>query len=464
MTDSELIQFVDASDFVEIHLNDGRVLRGRKGTSLKFFLQKIDHPDESVIVGAIVNGELKELSFAIDFNSKVKPVTLYEEDGARIYRRSLTFLLEAIFFNLYPGATLTIDHAVASGGYYCQISGRKPLTDKELTIFEREMKELVYRDLPINKKEIPLSEAIRFFEQSSKPEKVQLLQYRQKNYLTIYCLEEYQDYHHGFMVPSTGYLKWFKLVPTNGGFTLRFPRRETPTILCEMKEYPKLLSTFRQYGEWLDKLEISNVGALNDAIKNKRSQEIVLVSEAFHELHVSEIAYNIQKHLEETQVVIIAGPSSSGKTTFSKKLSVALLARGISPVPIEMDNYFVNREMTPKDEKGEYNFEDIHALNLKRLETDLSLLMKGEDVQLPAYNFITGTSEPSETIRLHKDEILLIEGIHGLNPELLPNLKSKKIYRIYVSALTQLNLDRNNRISTTSQRREELYLSLSREC
>jgi uridine kinase len=293
---------------------------------------------------------------------------------------------------------------------------------------------------------------VKYFNECGKYDKVRLLNYRQKKYLTLYRLRDYQDYHHGFMVPSTRYLKWFKLIPTNGGFTIRFPNRQSPTEIGKMQDYPKLLSTFRRYGDWLNKLGISSVGALNDSIKKGRSQEIVLVSESFHEQHISEIALQIENSLKQTQVIIVAGPTSSGKTTFTKKLSVALLARGISPVSIAMDNYFVDREMTPLDEKGEYNYEDIGALDSRQLEIDLTNLMHGAEVQLPVYNFLKGKREKGDVLRLDKDEILILEGIHGLNPKLLPNLKEMKIYRIYVSALTQLNLDRNNRISTTDTR------------
>ena len=392
------------------------------------------------------------MTFPIQSDSYVTPVFLSDGDGARIYRRSLTFLLEAVFSDIFPGSILTIDHSVASGGYYCQVTGRPPLVETEILLLENKMKEVVLINLPILREEVPIEYAKKYFEECGKFDKVGLLRYRQKKYLTLYQLNEYKDYHHGYMVPSTGYLKRFKLILTNGGFTLRFPNRQMPTTISPMQEYPKLLETFRQYGDWLQKLGISSVGALNDAIINGRSQEIILVSEALHDQHINEIASQIADISGKTQIVMIAGPTSSGKTTFSKKMSIALLARGISPVPIEMDNYFVDRDKTPLDENGELNFEDIKALDINNLEFDLTKLVSGEEIQLPSFKFIKGNREIGNFLRINPGEIILLEGIHGLNPQLLPNFLQSDIYRIYVSALTQLNLDRHNRISTTDTR------------
>ncbi len=220
------------------------------------------------------------------------------------------------------------------------------------------------------------------------------------------------------MVPSTGYLRLFKLTLTGEGFTLRFPRRHAPTILLPLPEYPILLNTFRQYGDWLDRLGISNVGALNDAIEAKRSNEVVLVSEALHEQNVTEIAKQIANRCGEIRVVLIAGPSSSGKTTFSKRLAVQLLACGISPFPLAMDDYFLDRDKTPLNEEGQPDFEALSALDRPRLDHDLRHLIAGECVRLPRYNFLTGMSEEGDEIHLHSGEIVIMEGIHGLNPEL----------------------------------------------
>ncbi len=437
---------------IEIHLPDGNVIAGPRGMTIKRLLDVFPQSADNPIVGAIINHELRELSFAVKIDSFVIPVTMADNDGARIYRRSLTFLLNAAFYDLFPGSSLTIDHSVASGGYYCQTTHPADLSSYELEQIEAKMRELVALDLPFIREEVPLDEAIRYFQSIGAQDKVDLLQYRQKKYLTLYRLRNFKDYHHGYMVPSSGYIKWFTLVPTNGGFTIRFPRRHSPTRITPSPQYPKLLATFRQYGDWLQKLGISSVGSLNKAIENGRIQEIILVSEAFHDLHISTIASKISEQSDQVRFILIAGPSSSGKTTFSKKLSIALLAKGINPFPLELDNYFLDREKTPKGDDGHPDFESITALAVDRLADDLQLLSSGQQVQLPRYNFISGKSEAGQQFQLRSGEIILLEGIHGLNPQLLPGTLKGKVFRIYLSALTQLNLDHQNRLSTTDTR------------
>jgi uridine kinase len=452
MIANETFQLVEPRSSVEIQLPDGQVIAGPRNAPVGQFLKIIENQNLPPVVGAVVNGELRELTFPIKMDSAVVPVTMGDADGMRIYRRSLTFLLEAAFETLFPGAILTVDHSVASGGYYCQVSGRPPLNQEELNQLEQSMRDLVEGDLPFHRQEVPLQEAIDYFKTKGAQDKVKLLTHRQKNYLTLYQLQEHRDYHHGYMVPSTSYLCWFSLTTTGEGFTLRFPRRHAPTILLPMPEYPKLLTTFRQYGDWLQRLGITSVGALDDAIQNNRIQELILVSEALHEQRVTEIARLIAGRSDQVRVVLIAGPSSSGKTTFSRRLSIQLLAHGIAPYPIEMDNYFVDRDKTPLDENGEPDFESIRTLDTKRLAGDLAGLIAGQQVQLPHYNFIAGQSEPGEIVQLKSGEIIILEGIHGLNPELIPEISQEKTFRIYVSALTQLNLDRHNRVSTTDTR------------
>lgn len=452
MTANETFELVEPRPTVEIQLPDGRVVSGRRNAPVGLFLKIIEDQEMPPIVGAVVNGELRELTFPIKMDSTVAPVTMGDADGMRIYRRSLTYLMEAAFENLFPNAILTVDHSVASGGYYCQVSGRPPLSNEELSQLEQEMRRLVEANLLFHRQEIPLQEAINYFEAKGAQDKVKLLTHRQKNYLTLYKLQEHRDYHHGYMVPSTGYLCWFGLTPTGEGFTLRFPRRHAPTTLLPMPEYPKLLTTFRLYGNWLQRLGISSVGALDDAIQNNRIQELILVSEALHEQRVTEIARQVASQSNQVRAVLIAGPSSSGKTTFSRRLSIQLLAHGVAPYPIEMDNYFVDRDKTPLDENGQPDFESIRALDTKRLAHDLEMLIAGQKVQLPHYNFITGQCETGDEVQLKSGEILILEGIHGLNPELIPEIPQEKTFRIYVSALTQLNLDRHNRVSTTDTR------------
>lgn len=436
---------------VQITLPDGKTLEGPRGAVLENFL--VGHvKTEAPIVGGIVNGEIRELTYPIDFESSVCPVTMADADGMRIYRRSLTFLLAAAFEGLFPQSQLYIYHSVSSGGYFCQVSG---MPDVEKSIFSRleaRMRELIQADLPFTKEIVPLEKAIEYCREKGYTDKVRLLTHRRKPNLVFYQLGELSQYHHGYMVPRTGYLRWFRITPTGDGFTLSFPRRNRPTHLQSPPKYPKLLATFRQYGDWLRTLGISSVGALNDAIVEGRARELILVVEALQERRITEIAAQIAKRHDYARLVLIAGPSASGKTTFSKRLSIQLLALGISPVPIEMDNFFVDRDKTPRDESGEFDFEALQALDLERLNHDLQCLINGERILLPHYDFKAGLQEDGETTQLAADQIIILEGIHGLDPALLPKISTKKIFRIYVSALTQLNLDRYNRVSTTDTR------------
>lgn len=447
---TEKITQVPPRSSVEIQLPDGRVLSGPRGAKLGEFLKMLKF--EAQVVAAVVNSDLRELTYPITIESRVIPVTMSDPDGARIYRRSLTFLLEMAFNNLFPETVLYVDHSVASGGYYCQVTGRAPLFEAEIDALKDHMRELVESDVPFERMEIPIQEAIEYFHARGYEDKVRLLSYRKKNYLTLYRLGERMDYHHGYMVPSTGYLKWFDLELAEGGFTLRYPRRHKPNELLPMPEYPKLLGTFLQYGDWLSKLGIENVGALNNAIQGGRSDQVVLVSEAFHENNLSRIANQVVSQLNRSRIILIAGPSSAGKTTTSRRLTVQLLALGVSPFPLELDNYFLDRDKTPLDEDGKPDFESIDALDLPLLADHLQRLLRGEEVQLPRYNFKTGLREDGELIRLRDGQPIILEGIHGMDPRLIPNTLTGEAFRIYVSALTQLNLDRHNRVSTTDTR------------
>ncbi len=445
-------KLIQPGETVQVHLPNGRTLEGPRGAAAEQFLDTVRVDLTAPVVGVIVNGELHELTFPIEMEARIQPVTMTDSDGARIYRRSLTFLLEAAFSNLFPQAGLFIDHSVASGGYYCEVKGREPLSKEELQALEREMRRLVAANLPFTRREAALEEALHWFENQGYSDKVRLLKHRRKPYVTLYQLGSHVDYHHGYMVPSTGYLKWFELAGSDDGFTLRFPRRHNPTALTPMEDFPQLLNSFRQYGSWLERLGIASVGALDDAIQAGRSREIILVSEALHEQHIASIAHQIAEKRDVIHLVLISGPSSSGKTTFSRRLAVQLLALGLSPFALEMDNYFVDRVKTPKDENGQYDYETIDALDLARLGRHLEQLIRGEEVQLPHYNFKSGLSETGETVRLRPGQLIILEGIHGLNPRLIPASLASQTFKIYASALTQLNLDRHNRVSTTDTR------------
>ena len=445
------IKLTTPRENIEIHLPDGRTIEGPRGTPVGDLLAAVED-ERFPTMGALVSGRLRELTFPILMDAQVTPVTMSAEDGMRIYRRTLTFLLETAFEEVLPGIRLEIDHSVAAGGYFCQVFDDGELTEESLARIERRMQELVREDLPIEKRSVPLNEAIEIFEQRGYQDKVRLLRHRTKDYLILYRIGETSDYHHGYMLPSTRYIRWFALEKVEGGFTLRFPRRGSPTELSPPLKYPKMLAIFRRYGDLLEKLGIESVGALNDAIQNGRIREIVLVSEALHERRIGEAAARIAERNDEISVVLISGPSSSGKTTSSRRLTVQLLAHGISPYPLEMDNYFVDRDRTPKDENGEFDFESLYALDLPRLNEDLARIVRGEPVRLPRFDFHAGISVPGEEVQLQRGQTVIIEGIHGLNPALLTDFPTERTFRIYISALTQLNLDRHNRVSTTDTR------------
>ena len=444
------IQITQPAKNIEVHLPNGRTLSGPRGTQVGEFLAKAKDDFSAPIVAAIINNQIHELTFPIDIESHCQPVTMDTADGARIYRRSLVFLLEMVFAQLFPKGRLNIDHSVSSGGFYCEVTGRETLSQEELDSLKDHMKKLIREDHPFVRKEIPLQEAVEYFKQRGYEDKIRLLKYRRKAYLTLYSFNGQMDYMHGYMVPSTGFLKWFDFKMTDGGFTIQFPRRHAPTELEPMGDYPKLLKTFRQYGNWLKTLNIDNVGALNDAIETGRADEIVLVSEALHEQNVADLAQQIVQN--KSRIILIAGPSSSGKTTLSRRLAVQLLTRGISPYPLELDHFFIDRDKTPLDKDGQPDFETLDALNLDRLMQDMEKLLSGGKAQLPRYNFMTGRSEEGDLVQLKEGQPIILEGIHGMNPRLIPDRWTDSAFRVYVSALTQLNLDRHNRVSTTDTR------------
>jgi uridine kinase len=444
------IKFVQPSKDVELHLPDGRVLSAPRGTQVGEFLREVKDDFSAPIVAAIINNEIHELTYPVEIEAHCIPVTMDQADGARIYRRSLIFLVEIAFADLFPKGKLTIDHSVSSGGFYCQVTERDDLTQSELDALKSHMQKLVEENLLFERRQTPIQEAIQYFKELGYEDKVRLFSHRQKDYLTLYSLGKRMDYLHGYMVPSTSYLGWFDLNLTKGGFTLQFPRRHAPTHLEPMGDYPKLLSAFRQYGDWLTRLDIDNVGALNDAIQSGRADEIVLVSEALHEQNVADIAQQIKQ--KNSRIILIAGPSSSGKTTTSRRLAIQLLARGISPFPLELDNYFIDRAKNPLDEDGKPDFERLESLDLTRLALDIEKLLSGDKVQLPRFNFKLGVSEVGDEIQLKDGQPLILEGIHGMNPRLISDRWAGSAFRIYVSALTQLNLDRHNRVSTTDTR------------
>ena len=439
-------------DTAQVWFDDGRVFEGPVGTPLEAFIEVAGSDPKAPTVAALINNELRELSYRVEGDIEVTPITMAVSDGFRIYRRSLAFLLVTAVHELYPGATVYVDHSLTFGGYFCQVQGREPFSAEELARVEAKMREIVATNEPILKTRVPLSDAIALFEARGDDDKVRLLNRRRKSYLTLYRLRGFRDYFHGYMVPSTGYLSVFSLQAYPPGFILRFPRTNPPMQLQPMVDYPKLVSVFREYGEWMSLMGIHDVGCLNDVIASEKMREVVLVAEALHEQRLARIAEEIASRQGQVRLVLIAGPSSSGKTTFSKRLGIQLLANGLRPFSLELDNYFVDREKTPRDEQGQYDYESLGALDVPLFNSDLLRLHNGQEVTLPRYNFRTGLRETGDRVQLQPDHVIIVEGIHGLNPNLVPDIPPEVSYRIYVSALTQLNIDKHNRVPTTDTR------------
>ncbi|HJN42116.1 MAG: nucleoside kinase [Anaerolineales bacterium] len=437
---------------VRASLPDGRVLSAPQGVTVESMIRASALPGEIPTVAALVDGELAELTTSLRRDAALQPVTMASADGMRVYRRSLSFMLITAARELFSDVAVFIDHSVSNGGYFCHVTGRNPFSKNELGIIKTRMREIVSADEPITRREVSLPEAIKIFEKNHDDDKVRLLRYREKPSLVIYSLREMRDYFHGYMVPSTGYLPYFDLTAAGDGFILWYPRRRDPTRLHPPAAPSPLFAAFQEYGGWLRMLGVHNVGGLNEAIENERIHELSLVAEALHEQHIARISTEIAALHPRPRLVLIAGPSSAGKTTFSKRLTVQLLAHGIRPFHMGVDDFFVDREKTPLDENGDLDFESPNAIDIHRLNRDLRALAGGEEVALPRYNFMTGKSEPGPTLRLGAGHVILLEGIHCLNPDLITRVPDESVYRIFVSALTQLNLDRHNRASTTDTR------------
>jgi len=441
---------------VQARLPDGRIFEAPPGTLLNDFLAAALPRAETgsvPAVAAIVDGRLRELRTPLQRDAEVTPVLVTDADGARIYRRSLAFLLVTAAAEVFPEADVLIEHSAPTvGGYFCSVRGRAPFSAEDLRHLDARMRAIVAADEPIEKSVLPISEATQLFYDRGELDKARLLAHRRRDTLVLYSLRGRRDYFQGYMVPSTGCLRGFGLEWFTAGFLLCFPHQARPLEVAHVEPYPKLFEVFEEAGEWLDKLGIRNAGSLNDAIQEGRLPEISLVAEALHEARIAKIASEIVAAGDRIRVVLVAGPSSSGKTTFSKRLAVQLLANGHHPFPLALDDYFVDRELTPLDEHGDADFEALHALDVHLFNEHLLSLMSGHTTTLPRYSFVLGRREPGQTVTLTRDHVIIVEGIHGLNPALVPELPHEVVYRVYVSALTQLNLDRHNRVSTADSR------------
>ena len=431
---------------------DGRVFESTRGTLLEEFILAAGLPKEERVVASLMNGRLRELSQPLTDDADLTPVTTSTNDGSRIYRRSLSFLMIAAAAEVLPDTVITIHHSMPFGGYYCETDSGRPLSQVELTALRHRMRELVDADLPIDKVRMPLDEALALFRAQGDMEKADLFARRRKDYLTLYELNGVRDYFHGFMVPRTSYLDLFDLCHYSNGFILQFPRRSWPNALQPFEDEPRLAQIFQSYKDWLQIMGVGNVTALNEAIATGRSSEIILVAEALHERKLASIARDIAMRPVPVKLVAVSGPTSAGKTTFARRLALQLMAQGLYPVIIGLDDFFVNRDDTPRDKYGKFDFEAIEAVDIRLFQDHMKRLMDGEEVVMPRYNFKTGRRETELPLRIGDDHIMLVEGIHGLNPLLTASLPQSATYRVFISAFTQMNLDKHNRVPTTDTR------------
>jgi uridine kinase len=452
-----VVERSSAREDVRISLADGIVLSGKIGTSLEQFFREAENQGllkfEAPFMAAVVDGKLRELSYKIQRDALVQPITLSDSDGSRIYRRSLVLLMASAIEELWPNTHVTVNYAVRDGGFYCELTDRAPFSPSELQTLDAKMREIIEEDNPISKKLVSLEEAREIFKRRGQEDKVRLLDYRARDSLALYTLRGHEDYNYGYMTPSTRYLSVYKLIHFGNAFVLQYPRSSTPDTLYELTIDDKLHAVFEEADEWLNKLKVEDIGRLNHLVHKDRIQELILVAEALHEQNAARISTEIyERHKQGVRIVVIAGPSSSGKTTFSKRLAIQLLAHGLRPFTLEMDNYFVDRDLTPVDELGQLDFESLHALNVISLNEHLLRLLAGERVQIPKFDFHLGKSAPHLWAQLTDKQIIIMEGIHGLNPDLLSRVPADSVYRIYVSVLSQLNMDNHNRIPTTDVR------------
>lgn len=423
------------------------------GITLLQLAKEYEKDGEADIVLANVNNKLTELYHPLHSDCQVEWVTTKTTCGNQSYKRSATLLMLKAFHDMTQEdeeASVMVQYSL-SKGFYCIYTGKESLTEEFLLQVKGRMEQLVREDIPITKQTVGTDNAIEVFKKHKMYGKVKLFQFRRVSSVNLYRLSGFEDYFYGYMVPSTGYLKYFDLYLYDEGFVLQLPEKEKPDIVPDFKPQNKLFQVLKQSSSWSDTLEVPTVGALNEQISKGNMSDIILVSEALQEMKIADIAKRIQE--ENSKFVMIAGPSSSGKTSFSHRLSVQLKALGKKPHPIAVDNYFVNRDKTPKDEEGNYNFEILEALDVEQFNKDMTALEKGERVAMPTYNFKTGKREyKGDTMQLGGDDLLVIEGIHGLNDKLSYSLASESKFKIYISALTQLNIDEHNRIPTTDGR------------
>lgn len=438
---------------IAVYLPSGKILVVPYGTRVSTIIQDEEFTGlQTAPVAALVNNEIVSLSFKVEVNASLEPLLLNSLHGAGIYRRSLAFLLAMAAEELFPDRRLVIGHSLGEG-YYYYFEGMEEVSGADIGALNIKMAELVKANLPIQRQVMSYCNALQHIEQTNQNSTKLLLKYRNESKIPVYVCGDHLDISHGPLVERTGILSCYSLLPYSPGFLLRYPQKENPTVIEDFKDNPVLFSVYREYKAWGKILNINCVGNLNELIEKGDAAEFIRTAEALHNKKISEIADRIFERKDSVKTILIAGPSSSGKTTFTKKLSIQLRVHGFNPLTISLDDYFLPRDSTPKDEDGNFDFECLEAIDVPLLNEHLLRLFKGEEITIPLYDFVTGLRKnDGHRLKLEKRNILLIEGIHGLNDRLTHLIPSEQKYKIYVSALTQLNLDDRNRIPTTDNR------------
>jgi uridine kinase len=439
---------------ITVTLDNGSRVQCRTGSTVRDILPQRRSPDGLDYVGALVNNDAVSLTYPLEVDSHVMLLTRGNPHGFQIYRRSVWFLLGKTVKELFPDAHFAVEHSLGAG-FFCsfETDGKSGISEEQLQSIDQKMRAIVARDVPIEMRKIAFTEAVQRFEQEKQWDKYNLLRFRNPAKIATWWCENFSDLSHGPLASGTGVLALFRLIPYPPGFVLQIPEQGNPNALPPFEPQPQLFQIFQEHKEWGRILGVNTVGRLNEIIAKREIGDFIKIAEAFHEKKIAQIADHVHEHRNQIKWCLIAGPSSSGKTTFAKRLAVQLRVDGLRPVTISVDNYFVNREQTPRDKNGELDFESIDTVDLALFNEHLMRLDKGEEVDLPTFNFEKGCREyRGEKLQIEPGQIVLVEGIHGLNPRLTQSVPPAHKLRIYISALTQLNLDSNNRISTTDNR------------
>ena len=435
--------------------NAGRTIEVAMGTTLLEVERHLRLDGPHPFLAAYVNNRIKELNYRIYKPVTVRFIDITSFEGIRVYQRTISFILQKAVRELFPDRTLYIRHSLGASGFYCEISGFGPIPAEHLDAIKARMRGIIDRNLPIQGVKMLTDTARKIYEGFGMADKIALLDSRPRLYSKIYTIDSLPGYFYGALTPSTGYTPQFDLHPYYNGFFIALPLRTDPTRLHQSVHQEKMFDVFHQYQSWVEIMGVPTVGQLNSKVLAGDASELIKIAEAFHENKLAQVAGCVAEANRErgVRLVLISGPSSSGKTTFAKRLGVQLRVLGLNPVLISLDDYFVDREKTPRDENGEYDYEALEAIDLEQFNDHLKRLERGESVDIPRYDFISGTRQWHDNpLQLDERSVLIVEGIHGLNPALTPGVPESRKFKIYVSCFTSVALDNVSRIATSDNR------------